>query len=121
MAHTGIFASAAEIGLQVGELVDSTGYTETLINFSCLHAESFINVLCKYNFSDKYATLNADVKGILAEAEACWVAIDFIKYNMAGYTSRQEAETNINICWAKFWALMAVLQEQDHISYMLVA
>jgi hypothetical protein len=121
MSHTGIFASKAEIDVHVGELVDATGYTEVNINFSCLHAESFINVLCKYNFSDKYSTLNADVRGILSEMEALWVAIDFIKYNMAGYTSRQEAETLININWAKFWALAAILQEQDHVTYTLEA
>lgn len=118
MVHSGIFATKAEIDVKVGENVDTTGYTETNINNSCLQAESFINCVCRYNFSDAYTTLNADVKGILSEMEACWVAIDFISYNMANYTSRIEAEDMINLQWAKFNKLLKVLQEQMTITFI---
>ncbi|MCK9371340.1 hypothetical protein M0R04_15610 [Candidatus Dojkabacteria bacterium] len=118
MVHTGIFCSKAEIDVKVGENVDLTGYTETNINASCLQAEAYINVACRYNFSDNYATLNADVKGILSEMEACWVAVDFISYNMFGYSSRIEAEDMINLQWAKFKRLLEVLIEQMTVTYI---
>ena len=97
MAHEGIFATKAEIDVKVGENVSATAYIEANINDACSQSESFINVLCRYNFSDNYATLNADVKRILSEASACWVAQSFIAYNMVGFTSRIEAENMINV------------------------
>lgn len=118
MAHTGIFATKAEIDVKVGENVDATGYTEANINASCLQAEAYINVACRYNFSDNYAGLNADVQGILSEAAACWVAVDFISYNMAGYTSRIEAEDMINLQWAKFNRCISLLMGKKHETFM---
>lgn len=118
MAHTGIFATKAEIDLKVGENVDATGYTEANINAACKQSESFINSICRYNFSDAFTSLNTDIKYILSEASACWVAMDFIAYNMSGYTSIIEAEDMINILWAKFWKMIEILQDQKTITYM---
>lgn len=119
--HTGIFATLAEITFKVGENADTTGFVEANINNACAQAESLINALCKYNFTDAYAGLNADVKRILSEAAACWVAVDFISYNMNAYTSRSEAESMINLLWAKFNKLIEVLQNQSVVSYLKVA
>jgi len=52
--------------------------------------------LTTYNFSDNYATLNSDVKKILNEYVARYTAICGIAYNMAGFTTRIEAEDMIN-------------------------
>ena len=97
MAHTGIFATADEIAVKSGELVDATGATEARINALCLQVESFINCVTRYNWSDAFAALNADVKGILGEVESNLVAIYLIQFNMSGYTSRVEAEDMVNI------------------------
>lgn len=118
MAHEGIFATKAEIDVKVGENVATAGYTETNINNACLQSESYINALTRYNFSDDFAGMNADVKHILSEASACWVAIDFISYNMAVYTSRIEAEDMINILWAKFNRCLVLLMDQKVVTFM---
>lgn len=97
MAHTGIFATSDEIMVKAGENVDVTGATEARINALCLQVESQINASVRYNFSDTYSTLNADTKGILSEVESNLVAIYLIIFNMAGYTSRIEAEDMINV------------------------
>ena len=96
MAHTGIFATSDEILVKAGENYD-TSITEARINALCLQVESFINCATRYNWSDAYSGLNADVKGILSELESNLVAIYIISFNMAGYTSRIEAEDMINI------------------------
>jgi len=101
MAHTGIFATSDEILVKAGEGYD-TGVTEARINALCLQVESTINVLTRYNWSDAYAGLNADVKGILSEVASNLVAIYIIIYNMrgegnSGYGSRIEAEDMINV------------------------
>lgn len=118
MGHTGIFATKAEIDVKVGENVDATGYTEANINNACAQSESFINCLCRYNFSDTYASLNGDVKRILSEASACWVAMDFISYNMAGFSSRVEAEDMLNVLDSKLMKCLALLTDQNTLTFI---
>jgi len=118
MVHTGIFCTKAEIDVKVGKLVDSGGYTEANINNSCAQAESMINSLSHVNWSDAYATLNADTKRILSEAAACWVAIDFITYNPATYTTRYEAEDLVNVNWTKFQILMSILSDSSDVDFV---
>jgi hypothetical protein len=96
MAHTGIFATSDEILVKAGENYD-TSITEARINALCLQVESYINAITRRNWSDDYAGLNADVKGILSEVESNLVAIYIISFNMSGYTSRNEAESMVNI------------------------
>jgi hypothetical protein len=112
MAHTGIFATKAECDAKAGENVDATGWTEANINAWCLQAESFINCACHYNFSDKYSTLNADVKYILTEIASNIVAIYGIQYNMGRYTTRTEAEDMINVLRDAAMRSLSILREQ---------
>ena len=99
MAHTGIFATSDEILLKAGSGVDATGATEGRINSLCLQVESEINATCRFNFSDAYASLNADTKGILSLLESNLVAIYLISFNMddTSYSSRIVAEDMVNI------------------------
>ena len=60
-------------------------------------AEAIINSETKYNWSDAYAALDADVKYILDDAVTSIVAINAINYDMSGYTSRSEAQTMIDV------------------------
>lgn len=118
MAHEGIFATKAECDSKVGENVDTTGWTEANINQWCAESESYINCICRYNFSDAYAGLNADIKKILTEASSNIVAIYGIQYNMAGFTSRVEAEDMINILWARFNQCIKILSDQKSVTFM---
>ena len=118
MAHAGIFATAAECASKAGELVDVTGWTEANINQWCSEAESYINVLCNNNFSDSYATLNTDIKKILTEACSNLVGIYGISYNMAGYTTRIEAEDIISFLWARFLQCIEVLKDDRTVKFM---
>ena len=96
MAHTGIFATSDEILVKAGKNYD-TGVTEARINALCLQVESHINAVTRYNWSDNYAGLNADVKGLLALAESNMVAMYIINYNMSVFTSRLEAQTMLDV------------------------
>jgi len=118
MAHTGIFATKAQCDAMAGENVDLTGYTEANINSWCLEAESYINVLCKFNFSDHYSTLNADVKAILQEYEARYVAMSAISYNMAGFTTRSEGEDMIMVHSYRLEKIEEILKNQDKVTYI---
>jgi hypothetical protein len=118
MAHTGIFATKAQCDAMAGENVDTTGYTETNINSWCLEAESYINILSKKNFSDAYASLNADVKAILQEYEARYVAMCAICYNMSGFTTRTEAENMLNVHIFRMRKIEDLIGDSKFVSYM---
>lgn len=118
MAHAGIFATKAECDSKAGENVDATGWVEANINQWCSEAESLINVFCRYNFSDNYATLNADVKKILTEVCTNLVGIYGIQYNMSGFTSRIEAEDMINILRDGALRGLGILRDRKNIDFI---
>ena len=97
MADTGIFATTAEVERKAGANVSTVSKAEAYVNDYMTQAESLINSLVRYNFSDNYSTLNVDVKGILKEVASDLAAIYAIQYDMSGFTSRIEAEDMINI------------------------
>lgn len=117
MVHSGIFATSDEILTKAGANY-STGVTEARINALCLQAESIINVMTRKNWSDAYAAINVDFKYILSDAEACWVAMWIINYNMSPYTSRSEAETMLNVLRDSFVRDIEILKDQAMQTFM---
>jgi len=118
MAYTGIFATEAELDAKAGENVDSTGWTEANKNAWISQAESYINCTARNNFSDNYSGLDADVKRILSEAASNLTAIYGIQFNMAGYSSRIEAEDMINLLFARFIQCIDVLTDDRTQKFM---
>jgi len=82
------------------------------IDLYIAEAESVINVNCRYNFTDKYAVLNDDVKRILSETAANLAAISAITYDMGNYNSRTEAEDMINTLRDVANRNMAILRDK---------
>jgi len=97
MADEGIFATTAEVQRKAGANASATSNTEAYINDYMTQVESQINAVCRFNFSDAYAALNTDVKGILKEVASNLAAIYVIQFDMSGFTSRTEAEDMINV------------------------
>ena len=97
MADTGIFATTTEVGYKAGNKASATSKSEAYVNSYMSQVESFINVACRYNFSDNYASLNVDTKGILKDAASNLAAIYVITWDMSGFNSRIEAEDIINV------------------------
>lgn len=101
MADDGIFATSAEIGYKAGAGKNATAaglvYTDSFIT----QAESYINAVTRFNWSDAYAALSVDIKGLLKEAGSNIAAIYVIQYDMSGYSSSEEAQLMINVLWAR--------------------
>ena len=97
MADTGIFATTAEVSRKAGAGASDVSNVEAYINDFMTQAESTINVMTRYNWSDAYTGLDTDVKGLLKEAASNLAAIYVIIYDMGGYTSRTEAEDMVNV------------------------
>lgn len=107
--------------LKAGENVSSdfTGSdAETNWNALILQAEAYINCVSRYNWVDNYASLNADVKYILEDAAACHAACSAISYDMSGFTSRAEAQTMLDVNWAKLQDYINLLKDRKFIDYI---
>jgi hypothetical protein len=99
MVDTGIFATTAEVQRKAGARASTVSNVEAYINQFMTEAESYINTVCHYNFSDGYAALNTDTKGILKKWASALAAMNVISYDMSGFTSRTEAQTMLNVLW----------------------
>lgn len=117
MAHEGIFATSDEILVRAGENYD-TSITEARINDLAAQSESIINCVSRYNFSDGYAALNADVKRLLSSCSAAFCAIHIIAFNMAGFESRIEAEDMINVQRDSFLRDLSLLRDKKVQDFM---
>lgn len=111
MADTGIFATTAEVQYKVGANANTTANAETYINSFMTQAESYINVITNYNWSDVYSSLNVDVKGILKEAASNIAATYVINYDLTGFFSESEAQLRINYLWARAEKCIQFLKE----------
>ena len=107
MGHEGLFATSAECIAKAGTFYDSTSVDEAMINAFCLQAESVINGMCRFNWSNQFSapattTLDAAMWHLLGQVESDLVGVYMIENNMfglaaAGYPSRIVAEDMINI------------------------
>ena len=96
MADTGIFATTAEVQRKVGANASTTSNVEAYINQFMTEAESLINVFTGNNWSDSYATLNDDARGILKEISSNLAAIDVLNYDPSGMP-QSEFQDRINV------------------------
>ena len=91
-----IMTTEAEIQQKSGVGVNAA-FNTAMMTAAALRAESLVNCIARFNFSDDYAGLNTDVKLLLNDIVSSLAAIEAISYDMSGYTSRLEAEDMINI------------------------
>ena len=96
MAVTSIMTTEAAIKAKAGANV-SAALTDTDYDAWVLQAESKVNIIARYNYSDGYAALNADVKHLMGDIVSSLVAMQAVAYDMSGYASRAEAEDIINV------------------------
>jgi len=118
MADTGIFATTAEVARKAGDGASATSVAEAYVNDFMTQAESEINIATRHNWSDDYAGLNADVKGILKEAASNLAAIYVISYDMSGFTSRTEAENMVNILRDGYLRCISLLRDKKAQDFM---
>jgi len=112
MADTGIFATTAEVVRKIGENGSATQILEATINDFMTQAESRINVESEYNWSDVYASLNVDVKGILKEAASNLAAIYCINLNPNSWTIATST-FKLNLLWNGYTEAIKLLKAKD--------
>lgn len=91
---------------------------DTIIVKFINEAESTINAITRYNYTDTYAALDADVKEILAGIASNLAAIHCISYDMSGYTTRIEAEDIINILRDGALRGLSIIRDQKVVTFI---
>ena len=117
MVATSIMSTDAEMLAMMGANVGA-GSTDENNTAWGLQAESYLNILARYNFSDNFAALNVDVKQILSEYVARYVAAAAIAYDMSGFTSRIEAEDMLNVHIFRMRAIEKLLVDQKSETFL---
>ncbi|HUU87151.1 MAG TPA: hypothetical protein VMX17_05285 [Candidatus Glassbacteria bacterium] len=118
MADFGIWTKNADIQAKAGTGANATAKAEAATDVYVLEVESYVNVVARYNFSDNYATLNADVKDLVKEITSNLCAIYVIQWDMSGFTSRIEAENMINILWARAQQGIEAIKDPQFITWI---
>ena len=106
-----IFADVEEVQRKAGENASNVSNVAEFINQYMAQAESVINVMTRYNWSDAYLGLNEDVRAILTDAASNLAAIYVIQYDMSNFTSRGEAESMITILRDGFMRDISILRD----------
>ncbi len=112
-----IMTTEAEIEQKAGANA-SIGFDTTMMTASNLRAESTINCICRYNFSDNYSTLNDDVKLILNDFCSSFVALEKINYDMSVFTDNIEAEDMINVIRDGMLRAIGILKDQKVVTFI---
>jgi hypothetical protein len=81
-----------EVLAKAGGNANATGKDVDHATLYIRQAENTLNARTRFNWTDNFASLSVDVKYIVSNAISSMAAIDIINYNMAGFTTRLEAE-----------------------------
>jgi len=115
-----IMTTEAEIKQKSGDNVSAT-FDTTMMTASNLRAESIINCICRYNFSDNFATLNSDVKQILSDFCSSFVAIEALNYKPTGedgVLSQIEYEDRLTVLRDSMLRSMSILRDQKVVTFI---
>ena len=113
-----IMTTEAEI-IQKAGAGKSAAFNTTMMTAAALQAESVVNCICRFNFSDAVtAGLNTDVEQIFSDIVSSLAAIQAISYDMSGYTSRIEAEDMINVLRDGALRGMSIIRDQKVVDFI---
>ncbi len=112
MTDFGIWTKNVDIQAKAGTNANATSKATAATDVYVLEVESFVNALTRFNWSDAYSGLNADVKDILKEVTSNLCAIYVIQWDMSGFTSRIEAEDMINVLRDRALTGLSVLRDK---------
>ena len=110
MADTGIFATTEEVKRKAGVNASTTSAAELYINDFMTQVESEINTLSQFNWSDAYAGLNVDVRGILKLAASSRAAMWVINYD-ADIVGRKTAELRLDVLNDDYQRALSLLRD----------
>jgi len=121
MASTHIMTTEVEYKMKAGDNYPATAFPDASATASGLMGESIINCVCRNNFSDTYATDNVDVRYIISNFVACFIAIDALNCKPTGEDGamgRIEYEDRINVLRDSMLRSLGILRNQNTVTFI---
>lgn len=112
MAETLCTSGAVKLKAGANRPADDTDLTADNYTTFINEAEAAIAAETRINWVDEYSGLDADFKTILEDAASSHAAIPVINFDMSGYTSRAEAQTMLDVNYARFRDALRLLKEK---------
>ena len=81
-------------------------------------AEAVVSAVSRYDYVANSAGLQTNIKPILSDATSNLAAIQAVKYKMAGYASRIEAEDVINVLRDAALRDLSLLRDQKVVKFL---
>lgn len=111
-------AALAKAGAGVSSTI-TTGWSSTSEYEGWIEeAEGFLSNLTKFDLITNWTSLNTVYKLIFTEYCSRYAAVEAIKYDMSGYTSRVEAEDLINVNIFRMNEIIKLLDNSDVQDFM---
>lgn len=76
-------------------------------------AEGFINAHSKYDYVTAFAALPSVCKKMLEDGAACYAAVDVVKNDMSGYSSKETAQVTLNVNWNRVVEIVNLLRDYN--------
>lgn len=111
-------AAIRKAGANISTDLTTGAESTTFWNEVIRQVESQINTATRLNWIDVFSGLDEDDKYILEECASNLAAIYGIEYDMAGYTSRGEAESMITVLRDAALRLISILRDIKSQEYL---
>lgn len=114
MAEAGTLCTNSNVQYYAGANASATYKAEAYTNVYIKAAEGIICLETRYDWVTNYASVSAIGKEALRLAAASLSACAVINAEMSGFTSRQEALMMINILWAQYREVVALMLKDNN-------
>jgi hypothetical protein len=119
MAEEGTLCINADVLKAAGANASSVSVAEGYTNVYILEAEGFVCVSSRYDWITNYASVSAIGKEFLRQITAALAAIEVMKYNPSGYTSKSEFQTMVDINYSVVVEGINLLRDDNFRNFVL--
>jgi hypothetical protein len=119
MAEEGTLAIRADVLKFAGAKASGTSTAEAYTNVYIKMAEGFVCTASRYDWVTNYASVSTIGKEMLRNATAAYAAIKAIEYDMSGYTSKEEAQTMLDVLWSMVVECVNLLRDDKYREFVL--
>lgn len=118
MAEAGTLCINADVEKLAGANASSTADAEAYTNVYIKMVEGHICTRAKYDFVTNYSSISPIGKEFLRQLTAAYSAVMVLNYNMAGYTSRTEAQTMLDVCYSIVSEGMNLIDDDNFVEFI---
>jgi len=114
MTEAGTLCGQGDVAKMAGANCSTVSVAEAYTNVYIKMAEGLLSEAARYDWVTNYASISTIGKEILRNAAATYSAVCVLNYNMAGFSSRQEALVMVNILWASFTETLRKFEKSNN-------